>query len=177
MVAPVLAGLLTTLASNGLDLLASAITAKGKEVVEEKLNVKLPEDGKLTPEQLSDLKQKEIDNEHWLIEQATKNEELRLKDVADARSMQKAALQQTDLFSKRFIYYFAIFWSMCAALYIGFITFGTIPKDNIRFADTILGFILGTVVSAIIQFFYGSSKSSQNKDDVVAEAMKHVTSR
>jgi len=87
-------------------------------------------------------------------------------------AMQTAALAQTDVFSKRFVYYFASFWSLCAALYIACITFGTIPAANIRFADTILGFLLGTVVATIFNFFYGTSKSSQDKTDKSAEMMK-----
>ena len=40
---PVIAALLTTLAQNGLGLLSSAIEAKGKEVVENTLGVKIPD--------------------------------------------------------------------------------------------------------------------------------------
>jgi len=50
---------------------------------------------------------------------ATKELELELQDKANARGMQVEALKQTDLFSKRFVYYFtAIFahtWC-CASL-------------------------------------------------------------
>jgi hypothetical protein len=94
---------------------------------------------------------------------------LHLENVRGARDMQNNALNQSDVFSKRFIYYFASFWSVSAVVYIGFITFATIPKDNIRFADTIIGFLLGTVVATILNFFYGTSKSSQDKTDKLAE--------
>lgn len=78
-----------------------------------------------------------------------------------ARELQIAALQQNDNFSKRFVYYLSAFWSIFAVVYIVWITFFTIPADNVRFADTILGFLLGTVVSTIINFFLGSSASTQ----------------
>jgi len=94
---------------------------------------------------------------------------LHLENVKGARDMQNNALNQSDVFSKRFIYYFASFWSVSAVVYIGFITFATIPVQNIRFADTILGFLLGTVVATILNFFYGTSKSSQDKTDKLAE--------
>jgi len=97
---------------------------------------------------------------------------LHLENVKGARDMQNNALNQSDVFSKRFIYYFASFWSVSAVVYIGFITFATIPKDNIRFADTIIGFLLGTVVATILNFFYGTSKSSQDKTDKLAEMAK-----
>lgn len=97
---------------------------------------------------------------------------MHLENVKDARVMQAAALNQSDVFSKRFVYYFASFWSICAVVYIGFITFAPIPVANIRFADTILGFLLGTVVATILNFFYGTSKSSQDKTDKLAEMAK-----
>lgn len=97
---------------------------------------------------------------------------LDLENVMGARHMQEMALAQSDVFSKHFLYYLAIFWSVCAALYIGFITFGVIPEQNVRFADTILGFLLGTVVSNILNFFFGSSKSSRDKTDLLLKGTK-----
>jgi hypothetical protein len=90
-------------------------------------------------------------------------DEMYLGDKANARDMQKAALAQDDLFSKRFIYYLAIWWSFFAAIYIGCVSFLTIAPENVPLVHTILGFLLGTVVSGIIQFFFGSSKGSQDK--------------
>ena len=94
---------------------------------------------------------------------------MHLENVKSARDMQNNALNQSDIFSKRFVYYFASFWSLCSVAYIAAITFATIPVQNIRFADTILGFLLGTVVATILNFFYGTSKSSQDKTDKLAE--------
>ena len=87
-----------------------------------------------------------------------------LANTADARAMQVAALQQSDVFSKRFPMYLTSFWSLCAAVYIGIITFAVIPDKNIRFADTILGFILGTVIATLLNFWFGSSVGSKEKD-------------
>lgn len=85
-------------------------------------------------------------------------------NTADARDMQKVALQQSDIFSKRFTMYLTTFWSVAATVYIGFITFSVIPDKNIRFADTILGFILGTVVATLLNFWFGSSIGSKEKN-------------
>jgi hypothetical protein len=52
---PIVASLLGTLAQNGLGLLSSAIQAKGKEVVENTLGVKIPDNP--TPEDVSKLRQ------------------------------------------------------------------------------------------------------------------------
>jgi len=155
MILPLLAPLLATLASNGLGMVADAVTKKGKEFVEEKLGIDLTQDP--TPETLANWKAAAQQHERELLQMA-------YGDIANARNMQVEALRQDDLFSKRFIYIFATFWSIFAAAYIGFITFGTIPPDNQRFADTILGFLLGTVVATILQFFFGSSMGSKEKD-------------
>ena len=85
-------------------------------------------------------------------------------NTADARAMQIAALAQSDVFSKRFTMYLTSFWSIAAAVYIAFITFSIIPEPNVRFADTILGFILGTVIATMLNFWFGSSIGSKEKD-------------
>jgi hypothetical protein len=87
-----------------------------------------------------------------------------LADVGNARAMQVAALQQDDLFSKRFVYYFAIAWSLFAMLYFAFVTFGTVPESGTRMADTILGVLIGTVITGFFNFFFGSSARSAAKD-------------
>jgi len=161
-----------SLASQGLSLLGNAVLSKGKEWVEEKTGVKLQEN--MSSDDLFKLKKYEMEHEEALARLRHEDDKLSveiqkeyLKDTQSAREMQVAALNQDDKFAKRFIYYFAIFWSVAAALYIVGITFGNIPADNIRFADTILGFLLGTIVAQIVAFFYGSSRSSQNKDDFI----------
>ncbi len=155
MILPVLAPLLATLATNGLGIVADAVTKKGKQFVEEKLGVDL--DQEATPEAVANWKAAAREHEKELLQMA-------YGDIANARNMQIEALRQNDTFSKRFIYVFASFWSIFASCYIAFITFGTIPVDNQRFADTILGFLLGTVVATILQFFFGSSMGSKKKD-------------
>lgn len=101
------------------------------------------------------LKLAQIDLETLKVEHA---------NTADARAMQIAAMAQSDVFSKRFTMYLTSFWSVCAAVYIGFITFSIIPEPNVRFADTILGFILGTVIATMLNFWFGSSIGSKEKD-------------
>jgi hypothetical protein len=90
-----------------------------------------------------------------------------LADVQDARSMQKAALAQDDKFSKRFIYYFAAASVALGFIYIFCITFIDIAPENVRFADTILGVVIGTIITAIYQFLFGSSKSSMDKSQSI----------
>jgi hypothetical protein len=63
---PIVASLLGTLAQNGLGLLSSAIQAKGKEVVENTLGVKIPDDP--TSEDVAKLRQLQYDHEERLLE-------------------------------------------------------------------------------------------------------------
>lgn len=157
MILPLLAPLLATLAGNGMGIVADAITKKGKEYVEDKLGVDLSQEP--SPEVLAQWQEAARAHEKELVNMV-------FEDRANARAMQAAALQQNDLFSKRFVYYFAWFWAVIASTYVGFITFGDIPQANVRFADTILGFILGTVIATIVQFFFGSSLGSKEKDEI-----------
>lgn len=99
-------------------------------------------------------------------------EQMRLADVKDARDMQKVALTQDDVFSKRFVYYFAAGWSLFICIYLTIVTLCPIPQANLRVVDTVVGVLIGTVLGAIFQFFYGSSISSKHKDDVVKELTK-----
>lgn len=61
-----------------------------------------------------------------------------------------------------------IFYFLCASvafvfLYIGAITFLPIPKENIRFADTALSFLMGTVVGGAYGFLVTGSAINYEK--------------
>ncbi len=96
-----------------------------------------------------------------------------VSDKASARQMQVEALKQDGWFSKNFVYLLATFWTIASVVYIGFVTFGDIPTANVRFADTILGFVLGTVIATIINFFMGTSFSSRVKDESINRLSKN----
>ena len=95
---------------------------------------------------------------------------LRLSDVADARDLQKTALGQTDTFSKRFLYWLAAGSLFLGFVYIFVITFVKIPESNQRFAGTILGVVIATIITTIYNFFFGSSKGSKDKDELKTSA-------
>lgn len=114
-------------------------------------------------------KQKIMDSQIEIMKIDFEKMKLDYQNTNDARDMQKVALQQEDIFSKRFVYYLATFWSFVAVGYIFLITFLTIPEANVRFADTTLGFLLGTIVATIINYFFGSSKSSSDKNQLLKE--------
>lgn len=92
-----------------------------------------------------------------------------LQDTDSARKMQIAALQQDDVFSKRFIYYFSSAWSLFAMVYMTFVTFAKVSNENL--ANIIIGFLLGTAVSSIFAFFYGNTKKSQERSDMIYKSV------
>ena len=161
--APLLAGIVSSLIQNNLPKVAQAVVDKGLDYVQEKTGIEIKPD--MNPAEVNALREAAQKHEEFKIEQANKN-------TADARAMQVAALQQDDKFSKRFVLYLATFWSLTAVVYIFLITFTNIPELNIRFADTILGFLLGTVVATILNFFLGSSAGSKEKTEALAAELK-----
>ena len=120
------------------------------------------------PEAMLKLKELEVSKELAILKAQLENKQednrhvesyvnAQAGEFKDSRNLQIEALRQDDKFSKRFVYYFAMFWSVFAVIYIGCITFVEIPKENVRFADVIIGFLLGTIIATIIGFFYGNS--------------------
>ena len=80
-----------------------------------------------------------------------------LADIADARDMQVAALQQEDVFVRRFIYVFAMVIMLVSVVFIFGVTFVEIPEANQRVVDTIMGWMTGTMMSTVLYFFFGAA--------------------
>ena len=76
---PIVASLLSSLAQNGLGLLSSAIQAKGKEVVENTLGVKIPDNP--TPEDVSKLRQLQFEHEENLLALGIEKAKLELEEM------------------------------------------------------------------------------------------------
>jgi hypothetical protein len=154
---PIIASIVSGLIQNNMHKVADAVIDKGLDYVQDKMGIQLKPEGEATKE----------DYAKWSAEAAKHEEfmaEIDLKNMQGARDMQLKAMDSDDPLVRRFVYYFVSFWSVLSATYIGFITFGEIPEDNIRFADTILGFVLGTMVASMFQFLLGSSLGSRSKD-------------
>ena len=83
-----------------------------------------------------------------------------LENTKDARDHAEAVadrpLRAQFTFSNLLASYLIVFSTLfCAAM-----VFLPIPPTNARFADTIIGFLLGTIISTVINFYYGSAMSS-----------------
>jgi hypothetical protein len=93
---PIVASLLGSLAQNGLGLLSSAIQAKGKEVVENTLGVKIPDNP--TPEDVSKLRQLQYDHEEKLLALGIEKAKL---ELAEMEMLAKAAQSDAENITDR----------------------------------------------------------------------------
>jgi uncharacterized membrane protein YwzB len=155
---PILASIVSGLITNGLPKVADAVMEKGVDYVQDKLGIQLKPEGEATKEDYAKIQAEANRHEEFMAEND-------LKNMQGARAMQEKAMDSDDPLVRRFVYFFIAFWSVLSATYLGFITFGTIPEANVRFADTIVGFVLGTMVAAMFQFLLGSSLGSRKKDE------------
>ena len=93
---PILGALLGTLAENGLTLLSSAIQAKGKEVVENTLGVKIPDAP--TPEDVEKLRNLQFKHEERLIELGIEKAKM---ELAEMELLAKAAQSDAENITDR----------------------------------------------------------------------------
>lgn len=67
--------ILTSLIQNGLGTIAGAVEAKGKQVVEQKLGVKIPDTPVgMTPDKIAELQQAQMKHEEWLVQAQMQSE-------------------------------------------------------------------------------------------------------
>lgn len=155
---PMIASIVSGLISNGLPKVADAVMEKGVDYVQQKLGVELKPEGQMNQEDVAKLKEAAMKHEEFMAE-------LDEKSRQRATDMQMAAMKSDDPFVRRFVYVFAAFWAVMSCTYIGFISFADIPEKNLRFVDTILGVVIGGVITTLLSFFYGSSQGSRSKDE------------
>ena len=93
---PIVGALLGTLAESGLGLLSSAIQAKGKEVVEKTLGVKIPDNP--TSEDVAKLRQLQYDHEERLLELGIEKARLEQEEL---KALLAAQANEEDNVSKR----------------------------------------------------------------------------
>ena len=186
LVAAALSAIGPALARRGLDLLSGVFRGaldKGTQeiagFIEEKTGIDINDvaDEKLTEEQWAKLREFEFHYQAKLLEyrqqldaNALELEKVHQADRADARDMQKAALSSDDKLAKRFVYFYATGLTLLTFLFIFYAAFVhdyTTNPDAARVIDTVLGFLLGVSLSAIIQYFFGSSAGSKSKEEKI----------
>ena len=172
--------LIQTLLQNGLGLVANAVMAKGKEFVENKLGVKLAPD--MSPEQVAELKIKEMEHEEELMRLRLEEgklglEELgiRIKDVGSARDreVQIATNKDAPLLNKIVTPLLALSLLLITFVLFGVVMFQSNPVDSSR--KDILIYILGVlsaISTQIVSYYFGSSQGSKDKSEALEKAIK-----
>ena len=177
-----MAPLIASLLGSGLNLLANAAIAKGKEYVEEKTGIKLEDDKPISPEIAAQLKIKEMEHEEVLLKlQQDDNRlekelaEMYLADTQDARGREtKIATSETAPLLNKII-------TPVLAIGILFATFGLFfymisnvdaelnpsQKDIIIY---VLG-VLSAISTQVIAYYFGSSIGSTAKDQTIKRFM------
>ena len=119
------------------------------------------QDGKLTPEQLSQIKALELKYQDEEKERGFRYVELEFKDTDSARKMQMATLSNIP----------PILAIMVTLGFFGILIF-MVVNGQYKPTEPLLVMLgsLGTAWTMIIGFYFGSSRSSQQKDALLANS-------
>lgn len=163
---------LTELARNGLGMLAGAIQAKGKAVVEEQLGVKIPERAEdLTPELLQQLQIKQMEHEQFLVNAQLEQQKLELADVDSARKRDAEIVRATGDRNKRADAMIAGAATIVIAI-LAVTVWGSGMDDYEKGLITlILGRALGYIDQAF-NFEFGTTRLSKLKDEAISRLSK-----
>ncbi len=154
---PIVMSIVNGLIANNMPKVADAVIEKGVDYVQEKMGITLKPEHEATKE----------DYEKWNAEAAKHEEfmaELDEKSRQRATDMQMKAMESEDPFIRRFLYYFIGCWSAFSMIFIPCLIWASIPESGQRYADTILGYVMGTIVTSMFAFLLGSSQGSRMKD-------------
>ena len=180
MIPAALLPIIQPLLSNGLNLVANAVMAKGKKVVEEKLGVELKPD--MSSEDLAKIQIAQMEHEEELLKLRLEEDKLdlaelqaRLKDTNDAREreVQIANSDKAPLINKIVTPVLALSILLLTFVLFGVVMFDDTPVEASR--KDILIYILGVlsaIASQIVSYYFGSSQSSKDKTDALKEAIK-----
>lgn len=175
-----LASLLKPLLANGLNLIANAVMAKGKNYVEEKLGVELKPD--MSADEIIRLKTAEMEHEEELLRLRIEENkldlaefELRLKDTDSAREreVQISTSDKAPLLNKIVTPVLALSLLGLTFFLFGVVMFDNTPVDPSR--KDILIYVLGvlsTVATQVISYYFGSSAGSKDKNDMLKGVLK-----
>ena len=180
MIPAALASILTPLLGSGLNLVANAVLAKGKDFVEKKLGVELKPD--MSPEDLARVQIAQMQHEEELLKLRLEEDrldlaelEMLLKGTNDARQreVQIANSDKAPLLNKIVTPVLALSILLLTFVLFGVVMFNDTPIEASR--KDILIYILGVlsaIASQIVSYYFGSSQGSKDKSDALKEAIK-----
>ncbi len=180
MIPAALLPIVKPLLANGLGLVANAVLAKGKKVVEDKLGVELKPD--MSPEDMAKIQMAQMEHEEELLRLRIEENkldlaelELRLKDTDSAREREVAIAtsDKAPLLNKIVTPVLAL-----SILLLTFVLFGVVMFDNTPVETSrkdILIYVLGVlsaIATQIVSYYFGSSQGSKDKADQLRDALK-----
>ncbi len=180
MIPAAIQAILTPLLGNGLNLVANAVMAKGKDYVEKKLGVELKPD--MSSEDLARVQIAQMEHEEELLKLRLEEDkldlaelEMRLKDTNDARvrETQIVTSDKAPLLNKLITPILALGLLGITFTLFGIVLFQASPIDPSR--KDILIYILGVlsaVATQVVSYYFGSSQSSKDKTEALKEAIK-----
>lgn len=180
MIPAALMPILQPLLSNGLNLVANAVLAKGKKVVEDKLGVELKPN--MSPEDMAKVQIAAMEHEEELMRLRLEEDkldlaelELRLKDVNSARDRETAIATSKDapLLNKIVTPVLALGIVGLTFILFGVVMFDASPVEASR--KDILIYVLGVlsaIATQIVSYYFGSSAGSKEKTEQLKEALK-----
>lgn len=204
-VAPALARKGMDLLSGVLNGAADAGVEKVTRMIEEKTGITVEDiaEEKLTEAQWIALRDFELRHEAMLLEELESSrghaiDRLRIAqtDRADARRLQAESIRAPDWLTRNFLHLYAVAITVLTFLFIGLAAFlpglyteavgadgaslgylSAASQARARVIDTVLGFLLGVSLSAIIQFFFGSSAGSSAKSKTLDRLLDERAAR
>ena len=172
--------IVTALLGKGLNLVANAVMAKGKDWVENKLGVELKPD--MTSEDYAKLQIAQMQHEEELLKLKLEDNKLvlqeldmRLKDTDSARKREAeiATSEKAPLINKIVTPVLALGVVALTFILFGFLLFDDSPVEPSR--KDILVYVLGalTAISTqVISYYFGSSIGSKDKSAQLDKVLK-----
>lgn len=170
MVAPLLIPVLTTLAEKGLDMIGSAILAKGKDVVEKELGVNI-DDALTTEEGTQVLRQAQLAHEEKLLEMSLADKKLdqtyfQLEtvdaDSARRREVDIATSENTGWLNKNLVPILAL------TVVVG----GGLMLFTVK--DTTIQMAVVSLITMVLGYYFGKSSSEWRKDSTISRLTDKV---
>jgi hypothetical protein len=177
---PALIGLLQPLLSNGLNLVANAVLAKGKQWTEDKLGVSIKPD--MTSEDLAKVQIAAMEHEEELKRLAIEEDrldlakmELGVRDTIDARQREANIVTNKDapLLNKIITPVLALGLLSLTFLLFAIVMFDNTPVESTR--KDLLVYVLGVlsaISNQIVAYYFGSSIGSKDKAEQLKDVLK-----
>ncbi len=181
-----LSGVFNSAVDKGTEVASDVIDKQVQKVadkIREKTGIEIGDiaEEKLTDEQWRQLKAFELQEQELLLASRAEmsaieleREKAILQDRQDARATGSKRDQNEDTVIRRFTYYYAYLITGITFLFIIIAiiipaVLPNFPKESWQVINTVVGFLLGVGLSAIIQYFYGSSMGSKNKEQIMKD--------